>query len=111
MHSGKMSFVTKLLILLPMAVFVLGTPNIAKTNEITAKFPMSLGSAFCRGETNWADHSEYDIDLLRLALSLSDSDFQITPYCTEYPTEQRRIAMLQSGDEINIVFFGTNAER
>lgn len=106
-----MSITIRLLILLPIVVLFLGNPCIAQTRDINATVPMSLGSAYCKGEISWEDHTEYDVDLLRLALSLSDSDIKVRPSCAEYPTEQRRIAMLQSGDEINVVFFGTNAER
>lgn len=106
-----MSIAAKLLILAPIMVLFLGTPCSAQIREINATVPMSLGSAYCNGEISWAEHSEYDVDLLRLALSLSGSDIKVLPSCAEYPTEQRRIAMLQSGDEINVVFFGTNAER
>lgn len=106
-----MPLAAKLLFFIPMAFLCLGTPPPAQAKDITAKVLMSLGSRYCKGEISWAEHSEYDIDLLRLALSLSDCDIGITPVCAEYPTEQRRIAMLESADEINVVSFGTNAER
>ncbi len=80
-------------------------------NPPTARLPVDINSAFCQGQQTWAEFSEYHVELLRLALAYSHSDITIKPVCMDYPTEKRRIAMLQSGDEINVVFFGTAPER
>jgi hypothetical protein len=72
---------------------------------------MDMPSDFCRSKIAWEAHREYHIDLLRLALRLSGTDAKLVPVCMDYPTEDRRIPMLQAADQINIVFFGTNPER
>lgn len=106
-----MSITARLLLVLPVIIVFLAKPCAAQPKPTAAIVPMSSGSPYCKGEIRWEDHNEYDVDLLRLALSLSGSDIMVQPSCAEYPTEQRRIAMLLSGDEINVVHFGTNAER
>lgn len=72
---------------------------------------MDTPSDFCRGEITWEAHREYHIDLLRLALRLSGTNATLAPVCMDYPTEDRRIPMLEAADQINTAFFGTNAER
>lgn len=75
------------------------------------RVPMDTSSKFCKGRVSWEDYSEYHMDLLRLAVRLSNANTKITPVCMDYPTEARRISMLQTGDQINTVFFGANNER
>ncbi|AXO13398.1 hypothetical protein DY252_03350 [Thalassospira indica] len=75
------------------------------------RIPMDTPSEFCRGEITWEAHREYHIDLLRLALRLSGHNATLVPICMDYPTEDRRIPMLEAADQFDTVFFGTNAER
>ncbi|MEQ9347691.1 MAG: hypothetical protein RIG26_14725 [Thalassospira sp.] len=75
------------------------------------KLPMDISSDFCQGRITWNQQVEYQIDLLRLAAKLSGKDIIITPVCMDYPTEERRITMLQANDDINMVHFGTSQER
>ncbi|WP_143589509.1 hypothetical protein [Thalassospira mesophila] len=78
---------------------------------ISARLPVDINSDFCQGRQTWEEFSEYHVELLRLALTYSNSGIVIKPVCMDYPTEKRRIALLQAGDETNIVFFGTTPER
>ncbi|NIY75722.1 hypothetical protein HED22_08710 [Thalassospira sp. HF15] len=80
-------------------------------DPIVVRIPMDTPSVFCRGEVTWEEHREYHIDLLRLALRLSGTDATLVPVCMDYPTEERRIPMLESADQFDTVFFGTNPER
>lgn len=75
------------------------------------KLPMEAISDYCQGRITWDEYSEYHVDLLRLATTLSGEDIAITPVCMDYPTEERRIPMLLAGDQINTVYFGTSQER
>ena len=90
-----------------------GQPNPAANpkDPLVVRIPMDAPSDFCRGKITWEAHREYHIDLLRLALKLSRTDATIAPVCMDYPTEERRIPMLEAADQINTVFFGTNPER
>lgn len=84
----------------------------ASTNDPrVVRIPMDTTSEFCRGEITWEAHREYHIDLLRLALRLSGDNATLVPVCMDYPTEDRRIPMLEAADQFDTVFFGTNAER
>jgi hypothetical protein len=80
-------------------------------DPLVLRIPMDTPSDFCRGEVTWEAHREYHIDLLRLALRLSRENATLEPVCMDYPTEDRRIPMLESADQFDTVFFGTNAER
>ena len=80
-------------------------------SPVDVRLPMDTTSDYCLGRITWDQHSEYHVDLLRLTLRLGPTDIAITPVCVEYPTEERRISMLQTGDQINTVFFGTTQDR
>lgn len=79
--------------------------------ELSITLPMDDISDYCQGRITWDQHSEYHTDLLRLAADLSGYKITITPVCMDYPTEDRRIAMLLSADQINTVYFGTTPNR
>lgn len=80
-------------------------------DPLVVRIPMDTPSDYCRGEITWESHREYHIDLLRLALKLSGHNAKLVPVCMDYPTEERRIPMLEAADQFDTVFFGTNAER
>ena len=81
------------------------------SSDLEITLPMDHQSAYCQGQIPWEQHSEYHIDLLRLAARLSGRDITITPVCMDYPTEERRISMLLTASQINTVFFGTSSNR
>ncbi|PKR49658.1 hypothetical protein [Thalassospira marina] len=82
-----------------------------RENLPVARLPVDAKTPFCQGKQSWEDFREYHVELLRLAQSYSDKSFALLPVCMDYPTEKRRIAMLQTGEETNIVYFGTSPER
>jgi len=92
-----------------------GTPVHAQSETINdqrvVRIPMDTPSDFCLGKVTWDAHREFHIDLLRLALRLSGHNATLVPVCMDYPTEERRIPMLEVADQFDVVFFGTNAER
>lgn len=75
------------------------------------RLPIDQRSDYCKGVTPWDRHSEYHVELLRLAIRLSGRDITITPVCMDYPTEERRVSMLLANDPINTVHFGTSQDR
>lgn len=81
------------------------------TQPLSARLPVDINSPFCQGRQTWDEFSEYHVALLRLALKYNQTGIVLKPVCMDYPTEKRRIAMLETGDETNIVFFGTSPER
>ncbi|WP_417810520.1 substrate-binding periplasmic protein [Thalassospira alkalitolerans] len=83
----------------------------ANAQTIKARLPMANYSPYCKGEISWAEHSEYHIELLRLAIRYSGQNIDLVPVCMEYPTEARRVSMLKTNDLINVVFFGTTPSR
>ncbi|AUG54282.1 hypothetical protein [Thalassospira marina] len=85
------------------------TPN--RENLPVARLPVDAKTPFCQSKQSWEDFREYHVELLRLAQAYSDNSFALLPVCMDYPTEKRRIAMLKTGEETNIVYFGTSPER
>ncbi|MBC05485.1 MAG: hypothetical protein CMO10_04245 [Thalassospira sp.] len=112
-HADWLGMLARVLVV--AMLMLVGVSNMAiaqnRSDALVVKLPMDVGSDYCQRKVAWDQYSEYHVDLLRLAARLSSEDITITPICMDYPTEERRIPMLQAGKEINTVFFGTNAKR
>lgn len=92
-------------------VFFLTAISFQATADVIVKIPLDKSGPICQGITSWEDEGEYHIELLKLALAESGTKARIQPVCMLYPSEERRIPMLQDGSEINVVFFGTTPQR
>ncbi|WP_156111729.1 hypothetical protein [Thalassospira australica] len=78
---------------------------------LSIRIPKDASSEYCQGLRTWQEQNEYHIELLRLSVQLASPETKIEPVCMDYPTEARRVSMLQTAEQINTVFFGTNAMR